>query len=88
MDSVLGYLFSQSLSTDLKMTLVHRMLYYFSALGYLQLDWGLVVAKVALVSLAATLVESLPITKVVDDNVSVPLTSMLMAFLLFGYRTL
>eukprot|EP00268_Persea_americana_P053482 TRINITY_DN6053_c0_g2_i2.p1 TRINITY_DN6053_c0_g2~~TRINITY_DN6053_c0_g2_i2.p1 ORF type:complete len:319 (-),score=49.99 TRINITY_DN6053_c0_g2_i2:332-1288(-) len=64
------------------------MLYYFSALGYLQLDWGLVVPKVALVSLAATLVESLPITKVVDDNVSVPLTSVLMTFLLFGYRTL
>lgn len=65
----------------------YRMLYYFSFLGYLQLDWNLVVAKVALISLAATLVESLPITKVVDDNVSVPLTGILMAVLLFGYRT-
>ncbi|XP_058109820.1 probable phytol kinase, chloroplastic isoform X1 [Magnolia sinica] len=61
------------------------MLYYFASLGYLRLDWVSTVEKVALISFVATLVESLPITEVVDDNISVPLTSMLMAFLFFGY---
>jgi len=41
--------------------------------------------KVALVSLAATVVESLPTTEVVDDNISVPLASMAAAFLIFGF---
>ncbi|CAL5407104.1 unnamed protein product [Camellia sinensis] len=61
------------------------MLYYFSALGYFQLDWVWTVERVALVSLVATIVESLPITDVVDDNISVPLASMVTAFLSFGY---
>ena len=61
------------------------MLYYYSALGYLELDWALTVQRVALVSLVATLVESLPITNVIDDNISVPLASMVTAFLSFGY---
>ncbi|XP_042511042.1 probable phytol kinase 1, chloroplastic isoform X2 [Macadamia integrifolia] len=60
------------------------MLYYFSGLGYFQLDWSWTVERVALISLGATVVESLPTTKVVDDNISVPLSSMLMAFLLFS----
>ncbi|XP_027771732.1 probable phytol kinase 1, chloroplastic isoform X4 [Solanum pennellii] len=49
------------------------MLYYFSALGYFQLDWVSTVERVALVSFVATMVESLPITGMVDDNISVPL---------------
>lgn len=61
------------------------MLYYFSALGYFQLDWVWTVERVALVSLVATIVESLPITEVVDDNISVPLASMVTAVLIFGY---
>ncbi|WKA01258.1 hypothetical protein VitviT2T_019546 [Vitis vinifera] len=52
------------------------MLHYFSALGYFQLDWFWTMEKVALISLVATVVESLPTTKVVDDNISVPLASM------------
>ncbi|KAK9124009.1 hypothetical protein Sjap_013611 [Stephania japonica] len=63
------------------------MLYYFSALGYFYLDWALTVERVALVSLVATLVESLPITDIVDDNISVPLSSMVMAFMFFGGKT-
>ncbi|XP_043703908.1 probable phytol kinase 1, chloroplastic [Telopea speciosissima] len=59
------------------------MLYFFSALGYFQLDWPWTVKRVALVSLGATVVESLPTTKV-DDNISVPLSSMLMALLLLS----
>lgn len=61
------------------------MLYYFSAFGCINLDWGNAAEKVALVSLVATLVESLPISDVVDDNISVPMSTMLVAMLAFGY---
>jgi phytol kinase len=61
------------------------MLYYYSVLGYFQLDWISTAQKVAVVSLAATVVESLPTTKAVDDNISVPLASMAAAFLSFGF---
>ncbi|XP_057979647.1 probable phytol kinase 1, chloroplastic isoform X2 [Malania oleifera] len=59
------------------------MLYYFSVLGYFQLDWAQTMSAVALVSLVATVVESLPTANVVDDNISVPLASMVVAFLSF-----
>ncbi|PIA54857.1 hypothetical protein AQUCO_00901033v1 [Aquilegia coerulea] len=61
------------------------LLYYFSALGFFQLDWSSTVGKVALVALVATIVESLPTTEIVDDNITVPLSSMLMAFMFFSY---
>ena len=61
------------------------MLQYYSVLGYLQLDWVWTVQKVALVSLVATVVESLPTTEVVDDNISIPLVSMTVAFWMFDY---
>lgn len=48
-------------------------------------NWVWTMERVALVSLVATVVESLPVTQVVDDNVSVPLASMLTAILSFGY---
>ncbi|KAM5550924.1 phytol kinase 1, chloroplastic [Rosa sericea] len=60
------------------------MLYYYSFLGYFNLDWMETVQKVAFVSLVATAVESLPITDVVDDNISVPLASMAAAYLSFS----
>ncbi|CAI0410780.1 unnamed protein product [Linum tenue] len=60
------------------------MLQYYSALGYLQLDWSSAVPGVALIALTATVMESLPITNVVDDNISVPLVSMIAAYLSFG----
>ncbi|GAB2286920.1 hypothetical protein Dimus_021308 [Dionaea muscipula] len=59
------------------------MLYYFSALGYFQLDWHHTLEKVALVSLVATLVESLSTAEVIDDNISVPLASMIAAYMSF-----
>ena len=62
-----------------------RMLYYFSSLGYLELDWGPVATKVAIVSLAATVVESLPISDVFDDNFTVPLCCISVASVLFGF---
>jgi len=37
------------------------------------------------VALVATVVESLPITEVVDDNITVPLVSMVVSMLSFGY---
>lgn len=61
------------------------MLQYFSSLGFFQLDWKWTIQSIALVSLVATLVESLPTTDIVDDNISVPLASMGIAFLCFGY---
>ncbi|KAL2903959.1 Phytol kinase 1 chloroplastic [Bienertia sinuspersici] len=61
------------------------MLYYFSALGYLQLqlDWTSTAKKVAVVSIVATVVESLPIGKLIDDNISVPLVTMVTAYICF-----
>lgn len=61
-----------------------RMLYYFSALGYFHLDWISTLERVAFVSFIATMVESLPITGMVDDNISVPLVSMVVASLAFA----
>ncbi|KAK9911542.1 hypothetical protein M0R45_035443 [Rubus argutus] len=60
------------------------MLYYYTYLGYFNLNWMETVQKVAFVSLVATAVESLPITEVVDDNISVPLASMAAAYLSFS----
>ncbi|XP_022990412.1 phytol kinase 1, chloroplastic-like [Cucurbita maxima] len=60
------------------------VLYYYSVLGYLEVDWIKAVQKVAFVALVATVVESLPIADVVDDNISVPLVSMVAAFLTFS----
>ncbi|KAK8479770.1 hypothetical protein V6N13_075220 [Hibiscus sabdariffa] len=61
------------------------MVWYYSALGYFQLDWGDTVNRVALVSLVATVVESLPISNLIDDNISVPLSSMLAAYFTFTH---
>ncbi|KAL8551682.1 hypothetical protein ACS0TY_000667 [Phlomoides rotata] len=61
------------------------MLYYFAALGYIELDWVQTVGRVSLVSFVATFVESLPTNGIVDDNVSVPVASMVTSFLVFGY---
>ncbi|XVF23435.1 hypothetical protein REPUB_Repub13aG0038200 [Reevesia pubescens] len=61
------------------------MLYYYSVFGYFQLDWGFTMHRVAFVSLVATVVESLPITMIVDDNLSVPLATMLAAYLCFRH---
>lgn len=62
-----------------------RMLYYFSSLGYFDLDWSQTIWRVALISLVATMVESFSTSEVIDDNLSVPLASMVTAFLTFGY---
>lgn len=61
------------------------MLYYFAALGYIELDWIKTIGRVALVSFVATFVESLPTNGIIDDNISVPLASMVSSFMVFGY---
>lgn len=61
------------------------MLYYYSALGHVQFDLWNIVPRVAFVSFVATVVESLPITEVVDDNISVPLVTMAVTFLTFHH---
>ncbi|KAF7113011.1 hypothetical protein RHSIM_RhsimUnG0170100 [Rhododendron simsii] len=60
------------------------MLYYFSALGYFQMDLISTMERVALVAFVATVIESLPTEGGVDDNISVPLASMVTAWLCFG----
>ncbi|KAL4357653.1 hypothetical protein HN51_028944 [Arachis hypogaea] len=61
------------------------MLYYYSVAGLMQLNWESTVSRVAVVSLVATIVESLPVTKVVDDNISVPLATMAVASFTFSH---
>lgn len=60
------------------------MLYYFSALGYFQLDLFSTAQRVALVSFIATVVESLPTTRLIDDNISVPISAMVTAYVCFS----
>lgn len=59
-------------------------LYYYSSMGFYHLDWERAVQCVALISLAATTVESLPISTQIDDNMTVPLVSVLVGCMLFS----
>ncbi|XP_076957341.1 phytol kinase 1, chloroplastic-like [Bidens hawaiensis] len=62
------------------------MLYYFSKFGYFELDRVKTIQRVALVATVATLVESLPTKGGLDDNISVPLVSIITAYLSFGFQ--
>ncbi|GAB2215130.1 hypothetical protein Drorol1_Dr00019507 [Drosera rotundifolia] len=55
-------------------------MFYFSWFGYVQASWDMVFGFL-IVSLAATVVESLPISTDLDDNLTVPLTSLLVGIL-------
>lgn len=57
-------------------------LHYFSLFGFMQESWDLVF-RFLVVSLISSLVESLPISTQLDDNLTVPLASFLAGFLLF-----
>ncbi|GMN23648.1 hypothetical protein TIFTF001_000193 [Ficus carica] len=57
-------------------------MWYFSSFGFLEARWGTVLGFF-IVSLASTLVESLPISTELDDNLTVPVTSMLVGSLVF-----
>lgn len=57
-------------------------MYYFSTFGFVDKSWDMVLGFLV-VSLASALVESLPISTKVDDNLTVPVTSMLVGSLIF-----
>ncbi|KAL3699623.1 hypothetical protein R1sor_017645 [Riccia sorocarpa] len=56
---------------------------YFSAWGFYQLDNSSAAIRLAVISLAATVVESLPISAKLDDNFTVPATAFVLGMLLF-----
>lgn len=57
-------------------------MYYFSKFGFVDKSWDMVLGFLV-VSLASALVESLPISTVLDDNLTVPLTSILVGSFIF-----
>ncbi|XVF46218.1 hypothetical protein PTKIN_Ptkin03bG0009800 [Pterospermum kingtungense] len=57
-------------------------MYYFSYFGYIQESWEIVFGFLVS-SLASALVESFPISTKLDDNLTVPLTSILVSSLVF-----
>ncbi|WCJ34729.1 Farnesol kinase chloroplastic [Euphorbia peplus] len=57
-------------------------MYYFSLFGYVEKSWDMAVGFAA-VSVASAIVESLPISTKLDDNLTVSLTSILVGSLVF-----
>lgn len=57
-------------------------MYYFSSFGFVEVSWEKVLG-LFIVSLATTLVESLPISTELDDNLTVPVSSILVGSLVF-----
>ncbi|XP_023639249.1 farnesol kinase, chloroplastic [Capsella rubella] len=57
-------------------------MYYFASFGYIEASGGMIL-RFAVISIASALVESLPISTDIDDNLTVSLTSALVGFLLF-----
>ncbi|XP_024033090.1 probable phytol kinase 3, chloroplastic [Morus notabilis] len=57
-------------------------MYYFSSFGFVEVSWEKVLGFF-IVSLATTLVESLPISTELDDNLTVPVSSILVGSLVF-----
>ncbi|XP_059430420.1 probable phytol kinase 3, chloroplastic [Corylus avellana] len=57
-------------------------MYYFSLFGFVRGSWEMVLGFLV-ASLASALVESLPISTELDDNLTVPLTSILVGTLVF-----
>ncbi len=64
-----------------------RCLWYFSFMGFYPFDLQAVGLQLAAVALAATLVESLPITNRLDDNLTVPLTTIILGLFLFPVKS-
>ncbi|PKI51290.1 hypothetical protein CRG98_028319 [Punica granatum] len=57
-------------------------MYYFASFGYMQVSWEMIWGFL-FVSLASALVESLPLSTALDDNLTVPLTSFIVGSLVF-----
>jgi hypothetical protein len=60
-----------------------RYVAYFCNFGFYECNMMHTALKIAMIALAATIVESLPITDTFDDNVTVPLTCVAVGSLLF-----
>nr|CAB3462802.1 unnamed protein product [Digitaria exilis] len=61
-----------------------RYMCYFNIFGFIEKSWTMVGAFV-IISLVAAIVESLPISTRLDDNLTVPLASVLVGALLFYF---
>ncbi|KAG6466646.1 probable phytol kinase 2, chloroplastic [Zingiber officinale] len=57
-------------------------MHYFHAFGFMEENWGMII-RFFIVSLAASVVESLPISTELDDNLTVPVASLLIGGLVF-----
>lgn len=57
-------------------------MHYFGSFGYIEATWEMVWGFL-IVSVASTVVESLPWSTTLDDNLTVPLTSILLGTLVF-----
>ncbi|RVW66186.1 Farnesol kinase, chloroplastic [Vitis vinifera] len=57
-------------------------MHYFASFGFIQESWEMVFGFLV-VSLGSTLVESLPISSELDDNLTIPVTSLLLGTLVF-----
>ena len=55
-------------------------MHYFASFGFIQESWEMVFGFLV-VSLGSALVESLPISNELDDNLTVPITSLLLGTL-------
>lgn len=60
-----------------------RYMYYFSMFGFVEKSFGMVVGFLV-VSVTSALVESHPISTKFDDNLTVPLASVLLGNLVFS----
>lgn len=58
-------------------------MYYFASFGYIDNSGASMILRLLVISIASTLVESLPISTHIDDNLTVSLTSALLGTLLF-----
>ena len=54
----------------------------FCSLGYFDCDMGAMAGCIAVIALVSTIIESLPVNKKLDDNISVPGAVALLSFLL------
>ena len=57
-------------------------MYYFALFGYVQESWEMAL-RFLIVSIATALVESHPLSTELDDNLTVPLTSVLVGNMVF-----
>lgn len=60
----------------------NRYMHYFSTFGYFEESWQMIFGFLV-VSIASALVESHPVSTKFDDNLMVPLTSLLVGTLVF-----